>query len=62
MSPERISASDYSFAADIWGLGISLWECAVGRYPHATPAQGVQGAGGEGGEGGEGHSALGSEG
>ena len=54
MSPERISASDYSFAADIWGLGISLWECAVGRYPHATPAQGAQGAGGEGGEGGEG--------
>ena len=33
-SPERISASDYSYEADVWGLGISLWECAVGRYPH----------------------------
>ena len=37
MSPERISASDYSYEADIWSLGVSLWECAVGRYPHGTP-------------------------
>lgn len=37
MSPERISAADYSYEADIWSLGVSLWECAVGRYPHGTP-------------------------
>ena len=54
MSPERISASDYSFAADIWGLGISLWECAVGRYPHTTPALGAEGEGGDGAKGGDG--------
>lgn len=39
MSPERISASDYSYEADIWSLGVSLWECAVGRYPHGTPEE-----------------------
>ena len=55
MSPERISATDYSFAADIWGLGISLWECAVGRYPHTTPALGAEG---DGGDGGPSHSLL----
>lgn len=38
MSPERISSSDYSYEADIWSLGVSLWECAVGRYPHGTAA------------------------
>ena len=54
MSPERISATDYSFAADIWGLGISLWECAVGRYPHTTPALAGEGDGGAGAGGGKG--------
>ena len=37
MSPERISGSEYSYESDIWALGVSLWECAVGRYPYGTP-------------------------
>uniref|UniRef100_A0A7S2HM93 mitogen-activated protein kinase kinase n=1 Tax=Haptolina brevifila TaxID=156173 RepID=A0A7S2HM93_9EUKA len=36
MSPERISGKDYSFESDIWALGVSLWECSVGRYPYGT--------------------------
>lgn len=37
MSPERISGADYSFNSDVWSLGVSLWECATGRYPFGTP-------------------------
>ena len=38
MSPERLAASasaggGYSFAADIWSLGLSLLSVALGRYP-----------------------------
>ncbi len=33
MSPERLSGERYSFASDIWGLGISLYECATGTLP-----------------------------
>lgn len=36
MSPERISGADYSFNSDVWSLGISLWECATGRYPFGS--------------------------
>eukprot|EP01004_Peranema_trichophorum_P004671 NODE_3578_length_1326_cov_8.165420_g3127_i0.p1 GENE.NODE_3578_length_1326_cov_8.165420_g3127_i0~~NODE_3578_length_1326_cov_8.165420_g3127_i0.p1 ORF type:complete len:379 (+),score=58.60 NODE_3578_length_1326_cov_8.165420_g3127_i0:78-1214(+) len=33
MSPERLSGADYSFAADIWSLGISLIQMATGCHP-----------------------------
>lgn len=36
MSPERITAARYSFASDIWSLGIVLMECATGEYPYPT--------------------------
>jgi hypothetical protein len=34
MSPERINGQPYSFPADVWALGLSLLECATGRYPY----------------------------
>ncbi|CAM9174292.1 unnamed protein product [Chrysoparadoxa australica] len=39
MSPERISGLPYSFASDVWSLGLSLLATAEGRPP-------IQGAGG----------------
>jgi len=31
MSPERLGGKPYSFASDIWSLGITLVECALGQ-------------------------------
>ena len=33
MSPERLKGEAYSFSADVWSLGITLLEFALGRYP-----------------------------
>ncbi|XP_021960285.1 dual specificity mitogen-activated protein kinase kinase dSOR1 isoform X3 [Folsomia candida] len=33
MSPERLQGTHYSIASDIWSLGLSLVEMAVGGYP-----------------------------
>jgi len=35
MSPERCSVDEYSFASDIWSIGIVLYELATGRHPFA---------------------------
>jgi serine/threonine protein kinase len=37
MSPERLHGIDYTYASDVWGLGISLLECALGKYPFEKP-------------------------
>lgn len=34
MSPERISGDSYAFDSDVWSLGLSLLECATGRFPY----------------------------
>jgi mitogen-activated protein kinase kinase 1 len=34
MSPERISGSKYGSDSDIWSLGLTLLECALGRFPY----------------------------
>eukprot|EP00762_Andalucia_godoyi_P000854 ANDGO_03829.mRNA.1 Mitogen-activated protein kinase kinase 1 len=34
MSPERISGGTYSSAADVWALGLSLVELALGEFPY----------------------------
>eukprot|EP00516_Mucochytrium_quahogii_P004547 CAMPEP_0203758506 /NCGR_PEP_ID=MMETSP0098-20131031/11354_1 /ASSEMBLY_ACC=CAM_ASM_000208 /TAXON_ID=96639 /ORGANISM=" , Strain NY0313808BC1" /LENGTH=362 /DNA_ID=CAMNT_0050650983 /DNA_START=96 /DNA_END=1181 /DNA_ORIENTATION=+ len=34
MSPERIQSHPYSYASDIWSLGLVLMECAQGSYPY----------------------------
>jgi len=36
MSPERLGGKPYSFASDIWSLGITLVECAVGHFPYTA--------------------------
>ncbi|CCW65904.1 unnamed protein product [Phytomonas sp. Hart1] len=33
MSPERIKSQSYSFDSDIWSAGLTIAECAIGRYP-----------------------------
>jgi mitogen-activated protein kinase kinase 1 len=40
MSPERISGRSYSYDSDIWSLGLTLVECALGRYPYPNNAGG----------------------
>jgi serine/threonine protein kinase len=34
MAPEMFSASRYTPAADVWGLGVLLWEIAKGAPPY----------------------------
>jgi len=34
MSPERMEGEKYSFAGDIWSLGIVLIELITGSYPY----------------------------
>eukprot|EP01084_Bolivina_argentea_P162306 282474_1 len=33
MSPERIRSEGYSYASDIWSLGLVILECVTGEYP-----------------------------
>ncbi|UYV72527.1 MAP2K1, partial [Cordylochernes scorpioides] len=37
MSPERLQGTHYTVQSDIWSLGLSLVEMAVGRYPIPPP-------------------------
>ncbi|PWN43981.1 dual specificity protein kinase Fuz7 [Ceraceosorus guamensis] len=39
MSPERIQGDQYSVKSDVWSLGISVIELALGRFPFANPAE-----------------------
>lgn len=45
MSPERIRGEPYKSDTDIWSLGLSLMEGAVGRFPYA-PRDGPSANGG----------------
>ncbi|CAF0897533.1 unnamed protein product [Adineta ricciae] len=38
MSPERLEGTHYGVMSDIWSLGLSLVEMAVGRYPIPPPS------------------------
>lgn len=35
-SHRRTGGKPYSFASDIWSLGITLLECALGQYPYTA--------------------------
>lgn len=37
MSPERLHGGKYTYASDIWALGVSLVECLLGKYPFNRP-------------------------
>lgn len=37
MAPERLEGSQYSVLSDLWSLGVSLIEMALGRYPIPQP-------------------------
>ncbi|KAK4688345.1 mitogen-activated protein kinase kinase, partial [Tremellales sp. Uapishka_1] len=37
MSPERIQGAAYTIKSDVWSLGISLIELALGRFPFQDP-------------------------
>lgn len=41
MSPERLEGNHYSIQSDIWSLGLSLMEMALGRYPIPPPNEKV---------------------
>eukprot|EP01105_Mastigella_eilhardi_P016273 TRINITY_DN3710_c0_g5_i1.p1 TRINITY_DN3710_c0_g5~~TRINITY_DN3710_c0_g5_i1.p1 ORF type:complete len:417 (+),score=91.77 TRINITY_DN3710_c0_g5_i1:898-2148(+) len=34
MSPERIAANSYKIDSDIWSVGMTVHECATGKYPY----------------------------
>lgn len=34
MSPERIKGDEHSYNSDVWSLGLTILECAIGRYPY----------------------------
>ncbi|KAK2146871.1 hypothetical protein LSH36_581g02041 [Paralvinella palmiformis] len=36
MAPEKIGGQDYTVQSEVWSLGISLFEMAVGRFPYET--------------------------
>lgn len=37
MSPERLQGTHYSVQSDIWSMGLSIVEMAIGRYPIPPP-------------------------
>lgn len=37
MSPERIEGGKHSYNTDIWAFGLTMLECAIGKYPYDPP-------------------------
>ncbi|XP_044077002.1 dual specificity mitogen-activated protein kinase kinase 5 isoform X2 [Siniperca chuatsi] len=42
MAPERISGEQYGIHADVWSVGISFMELALGMFPYPQPLQLLQ--------------------
>lgn len=40
MAPERILGDEYSIRSELWSLGVSLLEMALGRFPYPTESHG----------------------
>jgi serine/threonine protein kinase len=34
--PERLMGQKYDSASDIWSLGVTIAECAIGEFPYKT--------------------------
>ncbi|EFA84569.1 MAP kinase kinase [Heterostelium album PN500] len=47
MSPERISGRSYSYDSDIWSLGLTMLECAIGRFPYPPDNNNSSGGSGD---------------
>ncbi|KAJ9123317.1 hypothetical protein QFC22_001516 [Naganishia vaughanmartiniae] len=58
MSPERIQGGNYSVKSDVWSLGISLIELALGRFPFSNNDNMTNGSNGSGNGGSEDDSDL----
>lgn len=43
LAPEQERGSGLSSATDVWGLGVTLWECLTGDLPTVEPAAPVPG-------------------
>lgn len=39
MSPERIQGAEYSVKSDVWSLGVTLIELAIGRFPFSEDSE-----------------------
>jgi len=42
MSPERLEGHPYKNDTDLWSLGLSIVECALGKYPYPESDTGVK--------------------
>ena len=42
MAPERIEGKAYGYAADVWSAGLTVVECALGRFPYPPPGAGPE--------------------
>lgn len=47
MSPERISGDPYTVKSDVWSLGITLVELAIGRFPFSSDEEDLTSSGEE---------------
>jgi mitogen-activated protein kinase kinase len=45
MAPERIQGSPYTVKSDVWSVGLSLMELAIGKFPFAGSADDDEGGG-----------------
>lgn len=41
MSPERLKGEEHSYTSDVWSLGVSIAECAIGQFPFDLKQLGV---------------------
>ena len=39
LQPERLQGAHYSVQSDIWSMGLSLVEMAIGKYPIPPPKE-----------------------
>lgn len=48
MAPERIQGSPYTVKSDVWSVGLTLMELAIGKFPFASEANDDEASGPQG--------------